>query len=124
MAGTQNVILATLSSQIHNARPEDVKISDHGEILQAGLNKPSYISTSFLVTLNSSDLTRLCGTLFERTHQRIKTRLPPMINIAPIAVLIVIASRKKIAAKIIANATLNLSTGATFETSPTESALK
>jgi hypothetical protein len=58
IVGTKNVIVATLSSQILNARPTDVQIVDTSELIQSGLSKPSYISTSYLITLQTNDLTR------------------------------------------------------------------
>ncbi len=52
------------------------------------------------------------------------TNVPAIIKIAAKMVLAVSVSFKNIADKIMTNATLNLSTGATFETSPNFSALK
>ena len=55
---------------------------------------------------------------------KISTNVPPMISSAPIAFFQVSGSPKKTTAKTIANATLNLSTGATCDTSPNCNALK
>ena len=52
------------------------------------------------------------------------TNVPAMINAAPMAVLSVNASLRKITDKTIVNATLNLSTGATCDTFPVCNALK
>lgn len=59
-----------------------------------------------------------------KPNYRINTKVPAIINTAPIAIFIVSASCKNIIDKIMVNATLNLSTGATCDTLPICKALK
>ena len=61
---------------------------------------------------------------FVKIYYKIRTIVPAIINIAPIAIFRVNTSFKIITDRIIVSATLNLSAGATWDTLPNCKALK